>query len=189
MNIDPRERMLELLHERIMVTPYDRRWPAMYAEEETFLRNALPAELVIRIDHIGSTAVEGCSAKPIVDIQVEVTSLERVRGEVVPVLEAHGYEFIWRASIGEHSPFYAWFIRRDAEGTRTHHVHMVEPDRASEDRILFRDHLRQHPAEVLRYEKLKHALSETYPNDRDSYTKGKTDFILSVVKHVREQRS
>jgi GrpB-like predicted nucleotidyltransferase (UPF0157 family) len=189
MNTDPRERMLELLHERITVTPYDRRWPVMYAEEEAFLHSALPADLVIRIDHIGSTAVEGCSAKPIVDIQVEVKSLERVRTEVVPAMEGHGYEFIWRASIGEHSPFYAWFIRRDEGGTRTHHIHMVEPDMASEDRILFRDHLRRHPAEVLRYEKLKHALSEAYPNDRDSYTKGKSDFIRSVVHHIREQRS
>ena len=189
MSADPQDRILELLHERITVTPYARRWPTMYAEEQAFLHSALPADLVIRIDHIGSTAVEGCSAKPIVDIQVEVKSLERVRNEVVPTMEGHGYEFIWRNSIGEHSPFYAWFIRRDADGTRTHHIHMVEPDMASEDRILFRDHLRLHPAEVLRYEKLKHTLSETYPNDRSSYTKGKTDFILSVVKHVREQRS
>lgn len=189
MNTDPRDRMLELFHERITVAPYDLRWPAMYAEEEAFLQSALPPDLVIRIDHIGSTAVEGCSAKPIVDIQVEVSSLERVRTEVVSAMEGHGYEFIWRASIGEHSPFYAWFIRRDAEGVRTHHIHMVEPDTASEDRILFRDHLRSDPAEVLRYEKLKHALSEAYPNDRDSYTKGKSDFILSVVRHIREQRS
>ncbi len=189
MSRDTQERILELLHERIMVTPYDERWPAMYAEEEAFLESALPADLVIRIAHIGSTAVAGCSAKPIIDIQVEVNSLERVKSEVVQQMEGHGYEFIWRPSIGEHAPFYAWFIRRDAQGTRTHHIHMVVPDAASEDRILFRDHLRSHPVEVLRYEKLKHALSETYPSDRESYTKGKSDFILSIVKHVRAQRS
>jgi GrpB-like predicted nucleotidyltransferase (UPF0157 family) len=162
------------------------RWPVLYAEEERFLHKVLPADLVERIAHIGSTAIPGCSAKPVIDIQVEVTSEARVKREVVPLMQAHGYEFIWRPTIGERAPFYAWFIRRNEHGHRTHHIHMVEPDSASEDRILFRDHLRTHAHDLQRYETLKQALSTVYPNDRDSYTKGKSDFIASIVRKARK---
>lgn len=181
------DRMLELLHERVTVSAYDPRWPALYAEEEKYLHETLPADLVKRIAHIGSTAVPGCSAKPVIDIQVEVTSSARVKAEVVPLLQGHGYEFIWRPSIGEHAAFYAWFIKRNGDGHRTHHIHMVEPDQASEDRIVFRDHLRTHPHDLHRYETLKQALSTVYPNDRASYTKGKTDFIASIVRQARAE--
>lgn len=188
LSVEVQDRIRELLHERITVTAYDPRWPSLYASEEDFLGRVLPGDLVKRIAHIGSTAVPGCSAKPIIDIQVEVTSCERVKREVVPLLTEHGYEFIWRPTIGERAPFYAWFIKRNASGHRTHHIHMVEPDTASEDRVLFRDHLRSHPKDLERYETLKQALSEVYPNDRGSYTKGKTDFITSIISQARTQR-
>lgn len=178
-------RLKELMHEHIEVRAYDPAWPAMYAAEEEVLKGILPPGLMIRIDHIGSTAVPGLSAKPIVDVQVEVNDLQRVRREVAPKLEAMGYEFIWRPSIGEEAPFYAWFIKRNAEGQRTHHIHMVEPDTASEDRLLFRDHLRTHPGEAARYEALKNALARAHPDDRTAYTLGKTEYVAEVVAKAR----
>lgn len=181
-------RIDELTRERVAVVPYDPSWPVRYAEEEAFLHGVLPSDVLLLISHIGSTAVPGCSAKPIIDVQVEVRSLDRVKRECVHLLEAHGYEFIWRPTIGEAAPFYAWFIKRDAAGHRTHHIHMVEPDRASEDRILFRDFLRAHPEEVARYEKLKHELSAAHAHDRVAYTRGKSDYIASVVANARSQR-
>ncbi|MBK6829231.1 MAG: GrpB family protein [Flavobacteriales bacterium] len=66
-----------------------------------------------------------------------------------------GYEFIWRNSIGEREPFYAWFLKRDSAGRRTHHIHMVKPDEASEERILFRNRLREHPEEAAEYGSIK----------------------------------
>lgn len=180
-----KERVEQLMHEHVEVLPYDPEWPRRYAEIEALLRRSLPNDLIGRIAHIGSTAVPGSSAKPIIDIQVEVISSERVRQEVVPIMEDLGYEFIWRPSMGEKAPFYAWFIKRDAQGQRTEHVHMVEPDTASEDRILFRDHLRAHPEAVQRYEELKRRLAERFPNDRAAYTRGKTDFITGVVARER----
>ena len=183
------DRIKELTHEHIDIVPYDVSWSRLYEQEEAFLERTLPPRLVKRIAHIGSTAVPGLSAKPVIDIQVEVKSLEDVRTGVVPVLQALGYEYIWRPTIGEQAPFYAWFIKRNAAGHRTHHIHMVEPDQASDDRILFRDFLRSHPGDVQRYETLKRALCAVYPNDRVAYTKGKTDFIASVLKQARTQRS
>lgn len=178
-------RIEELMHEHIEIVPYDAQWPLRYAAIEAKLVRSLPPDLVIRMAHIGSTAVPGLSAKPVIDVQVEVTHLDRVRREVVPIMLDLGYEFIWRPSIGEHTPFYAWFIKRDERGQRTQHVHMVEPDAASEDRILFRDALRRWPEEAGRYEELKKTLVQRYPDDRKAYTESKSDHIRRVVARAR----
>lgn len=183
------ERIAQLTRERIAIVPYDEGWPKRFAEVETKLTRSLPADLFTRIAHIGSTAVPGLSAKPIIDVQVEVTSLERVRREAVPVMKDLGYEYIWRPTMGEQAPFYAWFIGRDASGERTEHVHMVEPDQVSIDRLLFRDFLRVHPQEAHRYEMLKRTLNAEHPNDRAAYTAGKTAYIASVVAQAKTQRS
>lgn len=185
----PHHRLEELVREHVDIAPYDPSWPRLYAETELKLTRSLPADLITRIAHIGSTAVPGCSAKPIIDVQVEVTSLQRVRAEVVPIMDDLGYEFIWRPTMGEHAPYYAWFILRNAQGHRTQHVHVVEPDQASEDRLIFRDHLRAHPEEVRFYEALKQQLGLAHPNDRAAYTQGKTAYIASIIQQAKTQPS
>lgn len=185
MDINMEERLQELMQERVHMLPYDPRWSEMFEVERTFLENVFPTDLLQRIEHIGSTAVPGMSAKPTIDIQVEVNDLGRVREEVVPVLTGAGYEFIWRKSIGEQQPYYAWFIKRNANGKRTHHLHVVEPDSASLDRLIFRDHLRTHPHAVARYEALKKDLTLRYPNDRVAFTQGKTEFIATILAEAQ----
>lgn len=179
------QRIAELASEPIEIMPYSSEWPVRYAAEELRLRTALPLDLCLRIAHIGSTAVPGLSAKPIIDIQVEVSDLQRVRSEVVPVMERLGYEFIWRPTMGERAPFYAWFIGRDELGRRTFHVHMVEPDEATRDRLLFRDHLRAHPEAAKQYEQLKQGLASAHHGDRTAYTHAKTPFIAEVLRIAR----
>lgn len=181
-------RIEELRHEHIDIVPYDPQWSQEFDAVEMRLSRSLPPGLVTLIAHIGSTAVPGLSSKPIIDVQVEVTSLDRVRREVVPIMRELGYEYIWRPTMGEQAPFYAWFIRRNARGERTEHIHMVEPDAASEARLIFRDHLRVHPDDASRYEQLKHELHRAFPNDRTAYTAGKTAFIASIVQKARELR-
>lgn len=183
----PSERIAELTCEPIAIVPYDEQWPARYAEEEGRLLRSLPLDVVKRIAHIGSTSVPGLSAKPIIDIQVEVTDLDRVRMEVVPLMQELGYEFIWRPTMGERAPYYAWFILRNEAGQRTVHVHMVEPDRATTDRLLFRDHLRAHPEVAQQYEALKQALVAAHPADRAAYTHAKTPFIAEVLQRARAE--
>lgn len=183
----PIDRIAELTREPIAITPYDPAWPARYAAEEARLIAALPADLHTRIAHIGSTAVPGLSAKPIIDIQVEVTDPDRVRREAVPLLQALGYEFIWRPTMGERAPYYAWFIGRHPDGRRAFHVHMVEPDEATVDRLLFRDFLRAHPDVARQYEALKQQLATAHPADRAAYTQAKTPFIANVLRRARSQ--
>jgi GrpB-like predicted nucleotidyltransferase (UPF0157 family) len=181
----PAGRIAELDREPITIVPYDDRWPLLFAAEQARLGTSLPPGLCSRIDHIGSTAVPGCPAKPVVDIQVAVTSLERVRREAVPIMDQLGYEFIWRPTMGERVPHYAWFIRRDGHGRRLFHVHMVEPDEATADRLLFRDHLRAHPQSVAVYNALKQRLALEHPTDRAAYTRSKSAFINDVLQRAR----
>lgn len=185
---DPKRRIAVLSRERIHVVPYDSTWPERYTAVERELKSLVPRMLLQRIAHIGSTAVPGLSAKPIIDVQVEVSDLEAVRREVVPRMEASGYEFIWRPTMGDEAPFYAWFIKRDEHGERTVHVHMVEPGQASVDRIVFRDFLREHPELRDRYEELKRELAHRFPKDRPAYTQHKTAFVNEVLALARKEK-
>jgi GrpB-like predicted nucleotidyltransferase (UPF0157 family) len=130
--------------------------------------------------------VPGLAAKPIIDMLVEVTSLEAVRDRVAPILEARGYQFFWRPSAaGETDIAYAWFIRRDAAGRRTHHVHMLEKDSKDWERLLFRDYLIDHPATAAKYAALKMRLAAEHPGDRRAYARAKSDFIVRTTRQAK----
>lgn len=180
-----KQRIDELVREEVAIVPYSSAWPNLFEQEAAFLRSELPSNLVKRIEHFGSTAVPGLSAKPIIDILVEVSSLEETKKQIVPILQSKGYEYFWRPIRGNQPPYYAWFIKRDCKGKRTHHIHMVEADSELWEGIYFRDYLREFPDEAKRYEALKESLAEKFPNDREAYTKGKTKFIFSSIKKAK----
>lgn len=176
------QRIEEVVREEVSIVPYDPRWPASFDDEARCLRRRLPESLVARIEHIGSTAVPGLAAKPIVDILVGVKSLEEAREQVPALLEAEGYDYFWRTDV---APPYMWFIRRDAEGRRTHHVHVVGEDSELWERLYFRDYLREFPDEARRYEQLKRSLCERHPNDRAAYTVGKAEYVRAVTEGAK----
>jgi GrpB-like predicted nucleotidyltransferase (UPF0157 family) len=181
------EKIARVVKEEVAVVPYDPRWPELFEEEKRHLLCCLPAELVRRIEHFGSTAVPGLASKPIVDTLVEVTGLEDTRQRIVPILEAQGYEYFWRPSSGDDvPPFYAWFIKRDANGKRTHHIHMVEAHFEHWDRLLFRDYLIEHPQIARQYGHLKQSLANAHQDDRVAYARAKTAFILQVTEAARK---
>jgi GrpB-like predicted nucleotidyltransferase (UPF0157 family) len=180
------KRIKELIQEQITLVSYDPTWPGQFKEEKQHLRTLLPHDLINRIEHFGSTAVPGMSAKPIIDILVEVTSLDLCKKRIVPLLISEGYEYFWRPTIGNKLPYYAWFIKRNNDGKRTHHIHMVEKDSSLWDAIFFRDYLRQFPDVARVYEQLKYDLAGIFVYDRVSYTKSKTKFIEEVTKKAKD---
>ena len=186
------ERVQQAVHEDVGIVPYDSRWPELFQREAEHLRSCLPAGLIRRIEHFGSTAVPGLAAKPIVDMLVQVTSLRAARTEIAPILQAQGYDYFWRPSFGDDiPPWYAFFIRRNHRGIRTHHLHMVTGRRTFQahwERLLFRDHLRAHPETARAYERLKRDLATTHPNDRVAYTNGKTVFIQRITAQAKTTR-
>jgi GrpB-like predicted nucleotidyltransferase (UPF0157 family) len=180
------ERIQAAVQEYVAVVPYDPRWPSMFRQEKEHLLSSLPGELIGRIEHFGSTAVPGLAAKPIIDMLVEVTDLQETKRRIVPILESHGYEYFWRPTwAGNIPPFYAWFIKRDSKGNRTHHIHMIESHFEHWDRLLFRDYLIEHPDVAEEYSQLKNRLAATYPHDRLAYTEGKTEFVVRVMEQAK----
>lgn len=183
------EKLARVLADRVAVVPYDPAWPRRFEEEAARLRRRVPPGIIRRIEHFGSTAVAGLASKPVVDMLIEVASLDAVRRDVVPLLESDGYDYFWRPTFGDDGePFYAWFIRRDAGGARTHHLHMVEADFAIWNRLQFRDYLRTHADVAQRYGALKQRLASKFPDDRVAYTEGKSDFIARVMRRIDREK-
>lgn len=166
--------MLGLQKGTVNLTPHRELWHQLFAEEEARLREAI-GEHVIAIEHIGSTAVCGLSAKPIIDIAAAVGEAADAEQCVKP-LEDIGYEY--RGESGIAGRYY--FVKGEP---RTHHLHMV---RLSSDlwrsHLLFRNYLRQNREVAEEYERLKKDLAEKYKRDREAYTEGKTTFIEEVLK-------
>ena len=182
------QKLQRVLRDRIELVPYDPRWPALFEAEKQHLLALFPT-LIRRVEHFGSTAVPGLRAKPVVDLLIEVSSLAAARERIAPVLESAGYDYFWRATHGEDGPpFYAWFIKRDARGARTHHLHMVEAHSEHWDRLIFRDYLIAHPYCARRYQDLKLRLAAEHPSDRVAYTRAKTAFIEKVNADARAER-
>ena len=178
-----KERIKKAVQEDITIVPYNPDWPRLFEEEKNHLLSCLPNELIRRIEHFGSTAIPNLSAKPIVDVLVEVTSLEEAKKTIVPILKAQDYDYFWRTDF---MPAYAWFIKRDAEGKRSHHIHMVEADSKLWERLYFRDYLREFSNEAKRYEELKQSLAKKYPNDRVMYTREKMEFIERLTQTAKD---
>lgn len=180
------EKVRRLMAEDVAIVDYNASWPEMFRQEAAHLRTCLPPEVIGRIEHFGSTAVPGLAAKPIIDMLVEVHSLEETRKRVVPILTAQGYDYLWRPTWGgDIPPFYAWFIKRNAAGERTHHLHMIERDFEHWERLRFRDYLVAHPDEAREYGKIKQALAERYPRNRVAYSNGKSAFIERIMDKLK----
>jgi GrpB-like predicted nucleotidyltransferase (UPF0157 family) len=180
------EKIARVVAEEVTLVPYDPDWPRRFEKERDHLLGCLPRELIRRIEHFGSTAVPGLPAKPIVDMLVEVTDLGETRRRIAPILEAQGYDYFWRPSWGDDvPPFYAWFIRRDDRGIRTHHIHMVEAHFEHWERLLFRDYLIEFPETARVYAELKLDLVRTVGGDRIAYTEGKTRFVVETTERAK----
>lgn len=106
----------------IRLVPYDPRWPEMFRVEAGRRRQLLGTAVVIRVEHFGSTAVPGLSAKPIIDMLIEIPSLGVALRTIMPKLREERWEYLWR---DDRPPGHMMFIRRDSAGVRTHHLHMA----------------------------------------------------------------
>jgi putative glutamine amidotransferase len=152
----------------------DPAWPAAFEAEAERIRAAL-GDVAVRVEHVGSTAVPGLTAKPIIDIQVSVDAMAPRDRFVEPLVEL-GYRFVADPTDVEHE-----FLSRDVDGVRTHQIHVCPAGSEWERRHLrFRDHLRTHPDDAAAYAELKRGLAADHPNDVFSYVDGKTSFIREI---------
>src|SRR5215217_1771587 len=161
----------------VTIAPYDPTWPELFLAYAQAFREALGGTAQ-RIDHIGSTAIPGLAAKPIIDIQISVAAFEPLDAYRVP-LEGLGY--VLRAANPERTKRYF----REAPGQRRTHIHVRRAGSWAEQfALLFRDYLRAHPADARAYATLKYRLAEQYRDARHTYSDAKTPFIWELMKHA-----
>ena len=165
---------------QLEIVTYNPDWPAAFDAEANRLRTAL-GPLALRIDHNGSTSIPGLGAKPIIDIQVSVASLQPI-ATYDERLGALGY-----VHVPHPDDSFCPFFHRPRQWPHSHHVHLVQAGGAEERRTLaFRDYLRDHPAAARDYEELKRDLARklagTTHESREACAQAKTDFIERVVE-------
>ena len=166
--------------EEIHMVAHDSRWAAQFVAERDRLMELLPGRFAA-IEHIGSTAVPGLAAKPIIDILAGVGTMNDADA-LLELLCAHGYET--SAEFNATLTDSRWLMRQ-ALGRRTHHLHLVVfGGEQWVRRLLFRDVLRADAAIAARYEHLKQELAGQYRHDREAYSHAKTTFIQEVLANV-----
>jgi GrpB-like predicted nucleotidyltransferase (UPF0157 family) len=157
----------------VRLAPYSSEWPKLFDKEKKLLRSLI-GKYVIDIQHIGSTAIPGMMAKPIIDIGIAIAQFEEGERCIKPI-ESLGYQYKGENGIPKRHYF--------AKGVpRTHHIHMLEIDSDEwKKHIAFRDFLRGNEEMAGKYAQLKRRLAEEFKTDRLAYTEGKSEFVNTVL--------
>jgi GrpB-like predicted nucleotidyltransferase (UPF0157 family) len=159
----------------ISVVDYDPEWVKKFESERYFLYSLISDYIEGSIEHVGSTAIVGMVAKPIIDIMVGVKSLDSSVG-AIELLSNNSYCYYpYKADVMH------WFCKPSPE-IRTHHLHLVPYNsHLWLERVAFRDLLRTNSEMASDYGNLKLALAHKYRNDREAYTKKKWPFIQKAL--------
>jgi GrpB-like predicted nucleotidyltransferase (UPF0157 family) len=169
----------------IVVFDYDPAWSAMFEQERMNLHAALDP-FVLSIEHIGSTAVPGLAAKPIIDLQASARHLAEAQLHCIEPLRALGYTYL--------PEYEAWLpgellFRKTLGPQWTHHLHILQGDHPRwRDRLLFRDYLRNHPEAADAYAKLKRDLAAAFDDDISGYRNAKDAFVAATMAQARAGR-
>ncbi|MCE7744176.1 MAG: GrpB family protein [Candidatus Heimdallarchaeota archaeon] len=173
------------MSEKVRIVVYNPNWPEIYKLEKEKIKEKID-EYIASIDHIGSTAIEGLVAKPIVDILIGLNSLDDAQF-CIPKLEELNYEYV--PEFEDVLPDRRYFRKPPTDqGSRDFHVHMVEIKTYFWKRqLIFRDYLRKFPEVANEYGELKLKLAADLQDDREAYSEGKTDFILGILEKVEKE--
>ena len=159
----------------VIVVPPDPGWAGKFDAAARELTEAL-GEILLAIHHIGSTAIPGIWAKPVIDLLPVARDLTRMDGHVA-AMQALGYEAMGEFGI----PGRRYFRRDGSDGMRTHNVHIFQEGSPHVARHLaFRDFMRAHPDLSRRYSDLKRGLAQQHPHDINAYMDGKDAFIKEM---------
>lgn len=164
----------------IALVAYDPDWPRRFEGERALLEGLLSPWLAAGIEHVGSTAVPGLAAKPIIDIVAGVRDLEEARAAFGPLLDAAYVPQPHRPDVAHH------FAKPSAQSPE-YGLHLTEPGSDLwRERLVFRDALRRDAALAAEYEALKRRLARLYRDDLAAYTAGKRALVERVLAAAGE---
>ncbi|HEY0001197.1 MAG TPA: GrpB family protein [Actinoplanes sp.] len=163
--------------EKPELVAHDPAWLELGATHQARLAELLAPWLVAGVEHIGSTAVPGLPAKPIVDLMASVRDLEAAVDGAAGRLAEHGWCYVPPAL--DLWPWRRFFVLPDAAGQRRlAHLHLIAAGHSRwHEQLNFRDALRRDLALAQRYADAKRLLAAEHPDDREAYTEGKADFL------------
>jgi GrpB-like predicted nucleotidyltransferase (UPF0157 family) len=161
----------------IHIVDYDPQWSSLFEKEKAAILAAV-GNRVLMVEHIGSTAVPGLAAKPVIDIAVGIHSLADAPG-LIPGIEQLGY--FYEPTLEQLVPERRFFWK-GTPTLHTYHLHLAEPDQpVLLQPLQFRDYLRMHPEAAEDYGVLKKELAKRCGPDLEAYVAGKTTFVEKVM--------
>lgn len=160
----------------VEVVPYDPEWKVEFNRIREQLLSYV-GDLIITIEHVGSTSIEGLAAKPIIDLDLVMDSYD-VLPQIIERLQQHGYEHQGNLGIEGREAFQ----RLQDDGFMKYHLYVCPKDgKGYLEHIAFRDYLRSNEAARQAYGEVKQRLAEQYRHDIDAYCEGKTAFVTSIL--------
>ena len=163
--------------EPIIVVDYNPKWVVAFKKLREHIEESL-GHLPYSIDHVGSTAIPGAAAKPIIDIDVVLKSAADVP-KATRALEKTGYKHLGDLGIVGREAF------ESPANLPAHHLYVVVLGGREHTRHMrFRDYLRSHPEETKRYSALKKSLANRFRDDREAYTEAKTAFVVAILRQA-----
>jgi len=170
--------MFGVPRKKVVLSPYNPQWVTLFQDERKRI-SAVSDDILIEIEHVGSTSVEGLIAKPIIDIAATYKDEGKIE-DLIQKIESLGYEYVKDAGISDR----IYFSKRK-KGISYYHLHIYLQDSINyQKQIAFRVYLRKHPKARDEYGELKKKLYEQYQDDRVKYTEEKTEFILDILSKV-----
>jgi len=162
----------------IIIEPYDPQWPEHFAILRSKISTAL-GTLAEAIDHVGSTAVPGLAAKPIIDVDALLQSASDLP-IAIRRLATSGYHHQGDLGVHGREAF------RAPASDFPHHLYVCSPECLEYRRhIAFRNHLRSCPEDASAYANLKRTIADRFHTDREAYTQAKTEFVQSILRHAQ----
>lgn len=168
----------------IVLSEYQPSWKEEYIKEKLVLEETFGAQNILIIHHIGSTAVPGLTAKPTIDILVEIEDATDT-GVLISRMQKRGYRYLEQP---KNPPPHMMFIKGyTAKGIKGQVFHVHVRYKGDWDEIRFRDYLIGHPDTAREYGELKKSLKDLHEHNRDAYTAAKTDFIARICTLARSE--
>lgn len=172
----------------IQIVPYDKNWVNIFNSESKLIKDTLGDNIALKIEHFGSTAVDGISAKPTIDILIEIPFLtDNLKEMIIQKMTEIDYQFIWRTD--ERLPYMHFVKGYTIDGFKGNvfHIHMGDKSHPLWDRIYFCDYLRQNKKVAEEYELLKISLAEKFKYDREAYTNAKSEFVKRITEIAKNE--
>ena len=173
----------------IVLSEYNPEWTNWFAEEKVRIEQLAGKENIVRITHCGSTSIPGLTAKPTVDILLEINENADVK-QLISSFPSPEYICLRQSTTPNHQPPHLVFLKGYTPtgfADRVFHIHVRYP--GDWDEVYFRDYLIQHPDTAAEYAALKHKLKGQYEYDRDGYTETKGEFVREVTLRARKEKN